>query len=103
MTQTYNEIRNLQHLNLQGATPLLWSTKVYTPPKSTNISLKSPPQETYHLTYYRSLIAGSAQNNSKNKCLKFWNIIGIFAEYNNIIFQNCQKVRNFYFSLEFYL
>ena len=27
--------------------------------------------------YDRSLIAGSAQDNSKNICLKFWNIIGI--------------------------
>ena len=31
-------------------------------------------------TDYRSLIAGSAQNNSTNKCLKFWNIIGIFCQ-----------------------
>ena len=28
---------------------------------------------------YRSLIAGSAQNNSKKRCLKFWNDIDIFC------------------------
>ena len=34
------------------------------------------------LDVYRSLIAGSAQNNSKNKCLKFGILLAFFAEYN---------------------
>jgi hypothetical protein len=29
--------------------------------------------------------------------------LAFFAKYNINYFQNCQKVRNFYFSLEFYL
>jgi hypothetical protein len=43
---------------------------------------------------YRTLGAASAQNNSKNKCRKFWNIIGIFAEY-IFFFSKLPKSKNF--------
>ena len=50
-----------------------------------------------HMTLYRSLIAGSAQNNSKNRLLKCWNIIGIFAEYNINSFSKLPKSKKFLF------
>ena len=45
-----------------------------------------------HTSIYRRLIVGSAQNNSKNRCLNFRILLAFFAEYNIIFSQNCQKV-----------
>jgi hypothetical protein len=40
---------------------------------------------------YRTLGATLAQNNSKNRCQTFWNIIGIFAKYNINYFPKLPK------------
>ena len=53
--------------------------------------------------HYHTLRAASAQNNSKNRCQKFGILLNFWPNTILIIFQICQKVRNFYFSLEFYL
>ena len=45
--------------------------------------------------HYRTLRAASAKNNSKNRCRKFWNIIGIFAEYNINYFSKLPKSKIF--------
>jgi hypothetical protein len=45
----------------------------------------------------------SAKNNSKIDAENHGILLAFFAEYNINYFQNCQKVRIFYFSLEFYL
>jgi hypothetical protein len=79
-----------------------------------NISLGKPNKKNMHsnssvldvphlLMKYRSLIAGSAQNNYKNRCLKLGILLAYLLNIILVVFQNCQKVRNFYFSLEFYL
>ena len=40
---------------------------------------------------YRTLEATLAKNYSKNRCQYFWNIIGIFAEYNIYYFSKLPK------------
>jgi hypothetical protein len=44
---------------------------------------------------YRTLKVASAQNNSKNRCQQFWNIVGIFAEYNINYFSKLPKSKKF--------
>jgi hypothetical protein len=61
----------------------------------TNSKPTTNPKQLITSCGYRTLRAALTQTNSKNRCHKFWNIIGIFFDYNINYFSKFPKSNKF--------
>ena len=104
---TYVRIDKTNHVLTDTSLQFVISFRSYFSICDYGVSNRCDSNESYapnSMYDYRTLRAASAQNNSKNRCQKYIGILLAFLPNTIlIIFQNCQKVRNFYFSPEFYL